>query len=535
MARAAIIASRLVLAATGLVFCPYAGAFADDHDNMDRISARGSLIVGVKEDYAPFGFRDPDGALTGYDVDVARELARELDVNLELAPVTSANRLQKLQRGEIDVIVATMGDTRSRRELVHMIEPHYYGDGANVLMKSGAGILEWAELRGHTLCSLQGALWARLAEERLLIDTVALGGTNEAELALRAGHCIGWLYDEVNLLNELAGGDWDGYEVSLPTLFILPWAIAIRKEEAGGRLDRLLGDLVAQWHRNGFLRELEERWELPPSPYLTRARETWLERDETGEYACRRDDDGRWPLACREASLATGEDLDDLSGIFLWFLERTGLDVSVAYDPFDRSIFLVGLGLTAALSAFTVAGGIALGVVFGWLMHRRIPLVAPFLHLLCAVLRTTPPLLQLYTIFFGLGGVVVALGFTLDAFTIAAVVLALYAAAGNAVAFFHASDVASGDGAPLRLSRKDTRRALSLCFAAIMGNCVNIVKATGMASTLALPELISASTSIVADKGNDTVMMNLLLLIYFGLVLLTVQVFRFLERRLAAS
>jgi len=528
----AIIALRLVLAAVAFTFCPTASVFADDHD---EITARGNLIVGVKADYAPFGFRDSDGSLAGYDVDVARELARELGVELELAPVSSANRLQKLQRGEIDVIVATMGDTRSRRELVHMIEPHYYGDGANVLMKSGSGISDWAELRGQTLCSLQGALWARLAEERLLIDTIALGSTHEAALALRAGHCIGWLYDEVFLLDELAGGEWDGYEVSLPTLFILPWAIAIRKEEAGGRLDRLLGDLVAQWHRNGFLRELETRWKLPPSPYLTSAKETWLERDEDGEYVCQRDEDGRWPLACREASLATGEDLDDISGIFLWFLERTGLDVSVAYDPFDRNIFLVGLGLTAALSAFAVAAGIALGILFGWLMHRRIPLVAPLLHLLCAGLRMTPPLLQLYIIFFGLGGVVVALGFTLDAFTIAAVVLSLYAGAGNAVAFYHASDVAANNGAPLRLAPKDTRRALSLCFAAIMGNCVNIVKATGMASTLALPELISASTSIVADKGNDTVMMNLLLLIYFGLVLLTVQVFRLLERRMIGS
>ena len=104
-------------------------------DRLQEIRDRGQVIVGVKEDYAPFGFRDAEGTLAGYDVDVARAFAEAIGVGLELVPVTSANRLQKVQRGEIDIVAATMGDTRSRRELVTMIEPQYYGDGANVLLR----------------------------------------------------------------------------------------------------------------------------------------------------------------------------------------------------------------------------------------------------------------------------------------------------------------------------------------------------------------------------------------------------------------
>ena len=98
------------------------------------------MIVGVKEDYSPFGFRDSEGTLVGYDVDVARGFADAIGVEVQLAPVTSANRLQKVGRGEIDIVAATMGDTRSRRELVSMIEPQYYGDGANVLLRDNAKI-----------------------------------------------------------------------------------------------------------------------------------------------------------------------------------------------------------------------------------------------------------------------------------------------------------------------------------------------------------------------------------------------------------
>ena len=509
-----------------------AGASDAAADRLDEIRARGHLIAGVKADYRPFGFRDEDGELVGYDTDVARALAEAVGVPVEFTPVTSANRLQKLQRGEIDVVVATLGDTRSRRELVTMIEPQYYGDGVNVLLRPDARISDWEELRGRTLCSIQGSLWNRLARERLLVETVSLNSTHEAALALRNAHCVGWLYDEVNLLGELASGDWEeGYHVSLPTRFVSPWAVAVAKEEAGGRLDLLLGNTLARWHRDGFLQQLEERWGLPPSPYLRRARLIWQETDESGEFVCRRDGAGKWPIACRELALVAGGELGGVSGVSLMLREAIGLDVSLLYDPQDRDVFLLGLALTVALSVLTVAGSIAFGVLFGWVIHRRIPVAAPFLQGFCAVLRMTPPLLQLYVVFFGLGGVVLALGFTLDAFTVAAVVLSLYAAASNAVSFSLAADVAAGEGERLHFGIAELRQALWLCHAAVMGNSVNIVKATGMASTLALPELVHASTSIVAEKGNDAVMMNLLLICYFLLVIATVQVFRRWEHR----
>ena len=500
-------------------------------DRLDDIRARGHLTVGVKGDYHPFGMRDDTGKLVGYDVDVARGLADVIGMPVRLTPVTSVNRLQKLARGEIDVVVATLGDNRSRRQLVTMIEPQYYGDGANVLMRADSGISSWEGLRGRTLCSVQGSIWNRLASERLLVQTISLNSTREAALALRNGHCVGWLYDEVNLLSALAGGGWDGFTVSLPTRFVAPWAIAIRKEEAGGALDRLFGDTVASWHRDGFLQDLEKRWNLPPSPYLRRAREIWRQTDEAGFLVCRRDDAGDWPLECRERALITSGELGGLTAISMAFKESTGLDISPVYDPLDRNIFLHGLFLTIALSVVTVVGSIVLGALFGWVIHRRIVVVAPLLQAFCAVLRMTPPLLQLYVLFFGIGGILFAYGFTLDAFSLAAVVLSLYAAAGNAVSFSLAADVAARDGGRLGFSLGEFRRALELCHAAVAGNSVNIVKATGMASTLALPELVHASTAIVAEKGNDAVMMNLLLLCYFVLVFATVGALRSWEHK----
>src|SRR5882672_7550216 len=70
-------------------------------DRLDDIKSRGSLVVGVSDTTPPFSFRRAaDGRLTGYDVDLVREVARRMGVGLELVPLSSAERIPLLQKGE---------------------------------------------------------------------------------------------------------------------------------------------------------------------------------------------------------------------------------------------------------------------------------------------------------------------------------------------------------------------------------------------------------------------------------------------------
>ena len=54
---------------------------------LDKIKQRGVLVVGTKADYKPFGFRDPKGAIVGFEPDLAKDVADRLGVRLELEPV----------------------------------------------------------------------------------------------------------------------------------------------------------------------------------------------------------------------------------------------------------------------------------------------------------------------------------------------------------------------------------------------------------------------------------------------------------------
>ena len=103
---------------------------------LDKIKQRGVLVVGSKADYKPFGFRDPAGNSVGFEPDLGRDVAERLGVKLELEPVVSSNRMQFLQQGKIDLMIATMNVTPERRQTVGIVDPSYYASGVNVLALS---------------------------------------------------------------------------------------------------------------------------------------------------------------------------------------------------------------------------------------------------------------------------------------------------------------------------------------------------------------------------------------------------------------
>lgn len=485
------------------------------------IGERSELVVGVKADYRPFGFRDKEGELAGLEVDIAAELARMLGVTLRLVAVTSSDRLQKLAAGDVDILIATLGDTMDRRRLVRMIEPGYYGGGASVLLPSDSSIRVWDDLKGRELCGVQGALWNRLAATRLLAEIRAFGSVRDAELALRDRNCAGWIYDEAAIRDRLADADWADYRMLAPE-FISPWAIAVARD---GPLASFLDEAVAMWLRTGWLSRLEEKWQLQPSTYLQQAELRWRQKDETGAWRCQLDDNARWPLECRDLDLIQAQELAGIGTAIVGLRDRFGVDLTPFYDPFSRSAFLKAMVTTLLLAIAAVIGSLAVGIAGGAMLRSHAWLLRFPAQMLTTFFRMTPPLLQLYLVFFGIGGLLAARGMTLDAIWVAIIVLSLYAGASNAIAIAEAAAAIPVD-APQR-----PRRIATLAFPAVMGSCINIVKATAMASAIAVGELVHASTSIIADYGNVGVMMNILLACYVALVIAVVFAFSLFEKK----
>ena len=69
--------------------------------------SRGKLVAGVKADYKPWGYRDSSGEIVGMEIDMAKDVAAKMGVDLELVAVQSSNRMQFLEQGKIDLMIAT--------------------------------------------------------------------------------------------------------------------------------------------------------------------------------------------------------------------------------------------------------------------------------------------------------------------------------------------------------------------------------------------------------------------------------------------
>jgi polar amino acid transport system substrate-binding protein len=91
---------------------------------LDDILAAGVVRIAVPQDLPPFGAKASDGNLHGYDIEVARLLAKELGVRLKLVPVTSVNRVTSLLTHDADLVVANLGITPDRAKAIAFSSPY---------------------------------------------------------------------------------------------------------------------------------------------------------------------------------------------------------------------------------------------------------------------------------------------------------------------------------------------------------------------------------------------------------------------------
>ncbi len=227
-------------------------------DALEQIKKRGTLIVGVKADYKPYGFRDPSGKIIGIEPDLAQDVATSLGVKLELVPVVSSNRMQFLEQGKIDLMIATMNDKPDRRKVVYIVEPSYYASSVNVLAPKSPKLKDWTDLKGKKVCMIQGAWYNKQLQQDYGMEDVAFKGTAEVFTALKGNNCVAFAYDDTLILATLLEPEWKDYEMPLKSILEDPWGLAVKLGEE--KFYKVMSDMVVNWHRTGRIVELEKKY-----------------------------------------------------------------------------------------------------------------------------------------------------------------------------------------------------------------------------------------------------------------------------------
>ncbi|MEM7060484.1 MAG: transporter substrate-binding domain-containing protein [Pseudomonadota bacterium] len=244
------------------------------NDVWNKVMSSGKLVVGVKADYKPWGFRDADGNIVGMEIDMAQDVADTMGVDLELVAVQSSNRMQFLEQGKIDMMIATMSDRADRREIVGIVGPNYYTSGTNVMSPKALSFTKWEDLTGKKVCGKQGAFYNQIVEERYGVEVVAFTGNAEAKQALRDRKCVAWVYDDSSIGSDLSSGNWEEFEMPLSSEDDNPWGLAVPKAEENCVFGQFMSGMQYNWHRSGKLIELEAKWGIKPTAYLKKQAET---------------------------------------------------------------------------------------------------------------------------------------------------------------------------------------------------------------------------------------------------------------------
>ncbi len=229
MARRTCTARGIVLLAALLLWAAGAASPAGA-GGLDDARSRGRLLAGVRTDLPPFGYRDPSGEPAGFDVDVARYLARALfeeDGRLEAVPVTSGSRIPFHYSEWVDMIVAGMTVTDERRQVLEFSDP-YFVSASLLLVPGGSRVRGTSDLAGKTVAVVEGSVQAKdLPRLAPAARTAAYATVTEAVRAVESGKADALCEDDVEV-RELARRH-RALKVAGKPLLPRPYAIALRK------------------------------------------------------------------------------------------------------------------------------------------------------------------------------------------------------------------------------------------------------------------------------------------------------------------
>lgn len=205
-----------VLALGVLAGCGQSGGSSSG--SLESIKERGTIRIGVFSDKPPFGYIDSNGENQGYDVYLAKRLAKDLlgdESKVEFVLVEAASRVEYLQSNKVDLLLANFTVTKERAEQVDFANP-YMKVALGIVSKDG-GITSVDQLKGKTLAVNKGTTAETYFTENYPdINLLKFDQNTETFQALKDGRADALAHD--NTLLFAWANENDGFEVGVSSL-----------------------------------------------------------------------------------------------------------------------------------------------------------------------------------------------------------------------------------------------------------------------------------------------------------------------------
>ena len=208
----------LVLLVLALASLASAGAEGGKvYRTLDEIKESGKINIGVFSDKNPFGYVDENGEYQGYDVYFARRIGKDLGVEVNFVSTEAANRVEYLETGKVDIILANFTVTAERAEKVDFALP-YMNVALGVVSPNSRVIRDLSEIGAEDQVIVISGTTAEdyLIKNNPEIQLQKYDTYANAKTALENGSAVAWANDNTEVIAFALENE--GYEVGIPSL-----------------------------------------------------------------------------------------------------------------------------------------------------------------------------------------------------------------------------------------------------------------------------------------------------------------------------
>ncbi|HWL27526.1 MAG TPA: transporter substrate-binding domain-containing protein [Burkholderiaceae bacterium] len=241
------------------------GTSVSSAETIDQVKEKGTLTVGMLVDFPPYGILNTENKPDGYDADVARQLAKDLGVKLNIVPVTGPNRIPFLLTNKVDMLIASLAITPERAKQVQFSDPY---SAAQIVVFGGkdAKIAKAEDLAGLRI----GV--ARASTQDIAVTKIAPKDANIRRFDDDASAMQALLSGQVDAIGcsttvaaQIAKRAPDRFENKF-VLLQQEMAVAMRPGEPNTL--KAVNELVEKNIKSGEFSKLYEKWLGTPLPAL---------------------------------------------------------------------------------------------------------------------------------------------------------------------------------------------------------------------------------------------------------------------------
>jgi polar amino acid transport system substrate-binding protein len=246
----------------GVVLSACSGGKQTSKDtSLDDVKKAGKFIVGLDDSFPPMGFRDEAGNIVGFDIDLAKEVAKRLDVEVEFKPIDWNSKELELKNKKIDMIWNGLTITEERKENMAFTKP-YLANKQIIVVLEGSDVKGKADLAGKKVGAQLDSSGAEAVQNdedvyNSLEELVLYPDYLEAFLDLENGRISAIVVDEILGKYYIAKRE-GGYEVLDENFGDEEYGVGLRLEDK--QLLDALNKALDEMKNDGTMAEISKEW-----------------------------------------------------------------------------------------------------------------------------------------------------------------------------------------------------------------------------------------------------------------------------------